>query len=77
MNATRNRSRIRSLSAVFVTALSLVALQALAEAVNHDDPPSPDTARELSPINATLDQLAWMSGAWAGPGLGGGAARLR
>lgn len=67
--APRERSTVKLTAAVLVSAL-LVAAGALASINGQDDQPAA-SAPEFQPIKATLDQLEWISGAWAGDALGG------
>ena len=49
-------------------ALALAAALTATRATPGGNPPKGET---LSPIDATLEQVAWLAGSWSGPGLGG------
>ncbi|MCH8878914.1 MAG: hypothetical protein IID34_03415 [Planctomycetes bacterium] len=64
------RKRTRGCSAVTCVTLSCVGLMLLAA---HDPPKEAKSTQEVASagIEATVQQLAWISGAWDGKGLGG------
>lgn len=67
-NGVSQSPGLRRLLFTCAAALALVAVLRATHATSGADPLQGES---LPPIDATLEQVAWLAGSWAGPGLGG------